>query len=296
MEMHQIRYFLAVARTLNFTRAAEECNVSQPSLTRAVHLLEEELGGPLLRRERALSHLTELGQRMLPLLQQCYDNAQTAKALARSVKTGAATTLTLGLSRSIDIELLVRPLTELVRAFTNVQLRIVRGASGDVLEWLKSGACELAVAGQFLEGWERLDRWKLFSEPFEVVLNRKHALAGRNALEPQQLAAERVMYQPGCDIGDEHIGLLRGAGIAIDRAHELCSDQDLMALVVANVGVGLVPASARRYEALDRAPLQGVDLRRTVTVYGVAGRERSAPVATLLKMLRAADWSAHTVH
>ena len=75
MEMHQVRYFLAVARTLNFTRAAEECNVAQPSLTRAIKLLEEELGGDLFRRERSLSHLTELGTRMLPLLQQCYESA-----------------------------------------------------------------------------------------------------------------------------------------------------------------------------------------------------------------------------
>src|SRR6516162_9497518 len=71
MEMHQVRYFLGVARTLNFTRAAEECNVAQPSLTRAVRQLEEELGGDLFRRERPHAQLTELGQRMQPLLQQC---------------------------------------------------------------------------------------------------------------------------------------------------------------------------------------------------------------------------------
>jgi len=63
MEMHQVRYFLAVARTLNFTRAADECNVSQPSLTRAIKQLEAELGGDLFRRERP-TQLTELGQRM----------------------------------------------------------------------------------------------------------------------------------------------------------------------------------------------------------------------------------------
>ena len=52
MEMHQVRYFLAVARTLNFSRAAEECNVTQPSLTRAIRQLEDELGGDLFCRER----------------------------------------------------------------------------------------------------------------------------------------------------------------------------------------------------------------------------------------------------
>ena len=62
MEMHQIRYFLAVARTLNFTQAADECNVSQPSLSRAVIKLEEELGGDLFRRERSLTFASSRSQ------------------------------------------------------------------------------------------------------------------------------------------------------------------------------------------------------------------------------------------
>ena len=65
VEMHQIRYFLAVCEALNFTRAAESCNVSQPSLTRAIKGLEDELGGPLFRRERNNTHLTGLGEMML---------------------------------------------------------------------------------------------------------------------------------------------------------------------------------------------------------------------------------------
>jgi Bacterial regulatory helix-turn-helix protein, lysR family len=67
MEMHQVRYFLAVAQELNFSRAAEKCNVSQPSLSRAIQQLEGELGGPLFRRERHLTHVTELGEMVRPL-------------------------------------------------------------------------------------------------------------------------------------------------------------------------------------------------------------------------------------
>ena len=81
MEMHQVRYFLAVARTLNFTRGAEECNVAQPSLTRAIRQLEEELGGDLFRRERPHAQLTELGHRMLPLLRQCHESALGARLI-----------------------------------------------------------------------------------------------------------------------------------------------------------------------------------------------------------------------
>ena len=55
MDLTQIRYFLALAQTLNFTRAAEACHVIQPALTKSIQRLEEELGGPLLLRERALT-------------------------------------------------------------------------------------------------------------------------------------------------------------------------------------------------------------------------------------------------
>src|SRR5271155_535967 len=98
METHQVRYFLAVTRTLSFTRAAEECDVAQPSLTRAVKKLEDELGGPLFHRERARTHLTELGRAMLPHIEQSYLAAQSARALAEALKRGDVAPLRLGLT------------------------------------------------------------------------------------------------------------------------------------------------------------------------------------------------------
>ena len=107
MEMHQIRYFLALSETLNFTKAAEQCNVAQPSLTRAIHSLEIELGGELLRRERSLSHLTELGERMVPLMRQCYETAIAAKTVAQSMKKGETAPLAVAISHTIAISMLV---------------------------------------------------------------------------------------------------------------------------------------------------------------------------------------------
>jgi len=88
MEMQQVRYFVSVAQTLNFTRAAEACHVTQPALTRAIKALEAELGGDLIRREGRATQLTDLGRQMLPLLRQCYESALSAKSVARSVASG----------------------------------------------------------------------------------------------------------------------------------------------------------------------------------------------------------------
>lgn len=85
MEMRQVRYFLSMARVPNFTHAAHGCNVTQPSLTRALQKLEQDLGGPLFRRERGRTYVTDLGRLMLPHLTRTFDAAQAAKQLARGV-------------------------------------------------------------------------------------------------------------------------------------------------------------------------------------------------------------------
>src|ERR1044072_3265503 len=156
MEMHQVRYFLAVARTLNFTRAADECNVAQPSLTRAIKQLEAELGGDLFRRERPAAQLTELGQRMHPLLQQCYDAASGARALASSFKSGEVGALRIALTHSIDLSLLIPYLDQIKRQFNRLEFRFLRGDSQQVGEFLKSGEAELGIAADLGRDWDQL--------------------------------------------------------------------------------------------------------------------------------------------
>ena len=132
MEMHQVRYFLAVARVLNFTRAADECNVTQPSLTRAIKQLEAELGGDLFRRERPAAQLTELGQRMHPLLKQCYEAATGARELASSFKSGEVGALRVALTHSVDLSLLIPHLDQIKRLFNRLEFRFLRGNAREV--------------------------------------------------------------------------------------------------------------------------------------------------------------------
>src|SRR5437899_5032437 len=192
MEMHQVRYFLAVARVLNFTRAAEECNVAQPSLTRAIKQLEAELGGDLFRRERPAAQLTELGQRMLPLLRQCYEAASGARALASSFKGGEVGALRIALTHSIDLSLLIPHLDQIKRQFNRLEFRFLRGNSHEVGEFLKKGEAELGIAAELGEDWDRLDSWPLFTESFEIVVNRRHTLASRADIGFEDLRGEQL--------------------------------------------------------------------------------------------------------
>jgi DNA-binding transcriptional LysR family regulator len=290
MEMHQVRYFLATVSELNFTKAAEKCNVTQPSLTRAIKQLEDELGGDLFRRERPQAQLTELGQRMLPLLKQCYDSAVGARSLASAIKSGEVGTLRLGLSQTINVEVLIPYLRELNRLFNRFELKLLRGTAGEIVELLKRGEAELAIAADIDQEWERLDRWPLFSEEFGLMFSAKHRLATRSAVDVDELRQERWLRRAYCELAEKAATLIRSHSLDVDRGHELTSEPDLIALIESDFGVAFAPRSSC-LRTLKQAPIKGMELRRTVYLYAVAGRQRTAVASTILKLLRAADWS-----
>ena len=294
MEMHQVRYFLAVARTLNFTRAAEECNVAQPSLTRAIRQLEGELGGDLFRRERPQAQLTELGQRMLPLLKQCYESDISARSLATAIKKGEVGSLRLALSRTIDPSLVTPHVVELGKLFDGLELKLLRGTASEVLEYLKQGEVELGIAAKISDEWERLDNWPLFTEDFQLIVNSMHALAANSRIGLDDLRRERLMVRTYCETTDELLDFLRGRDFEVARFHEVSADGDLLSLLEAGLGVALVPRSTRNPVTLVRIVVDGIELTRTVNLYGVAGRQRTPVASAMMKMLRAYDWSRLT--
>ncbi len=294
MEMHQIRYFLAVTRTLNFTRAAEECNVAQPSLTRAIKQLEAELGGDLFRRERPAAQLTELGQRMQPLLKQCFEAATGARALASSFKGGKIGTLRIAIANAVDIALLIPHLNHLKRMFSTLEFKLLRGSSKEIGEYLKTGEAELAIAVEIDHDWDRLDSWPLFTESFQLVVNRRHPLADKDHVEFEELEQQQLLSRGYCEYAARLSAALRAGNVDTGSSHDVSCENDLIKLLEADIGIAFVPRSASTPDTLRRAEIEGLDVKRTVQLYGVAGRERTAVGSTVMKMLRSADWQIFT--
>jgi DNA-binding transcriptional LysR family regulator len=251
-------------------------------------LLEEELGGELVRRERNHSHLTELGRRMMPLLQQCFDAAVSAKSLAQAVQSSEIAPVQIAISNCVNISVLVQCFAELVRANPGVQLKIRRGPPSMVIAALKDGDVEVAIAGP-LETWDRLDSWPLFREPVDLVVNSRHSFGRRNS--PQvalsELAGESILRRVECETRVELANYLPSPQVE----HEVDTDYDLLALLESNAGVAFLSATAPQSPVTRRLKLADIELWRTIAVYSVAGRLRSAAAAILLNLLRASDWS-----
>ena len=143
MEMHQVRYFLAVAEELNFTRAAERCNVTQPSLSRAIKLLEEELGGLLFHRERESTHLTDLGHMARPHLQSVYDQSRLVKRLSQEFVTKWP--LKLGIMSTISPDEIVDLIANIRTHHPDVELRLCDASAKDLRARLLAGDLEVAI-------------------------------------------------------------------------------------------------------------------------------------------------------
>lgn len=295
MEMHQIRYFLAVCQTLNFTRAAEDCHVSQPALSRAVRQLEAELGGELLRRERSLTQITDLGRAVLPSLRQCYEGRQTAKSLAQSYLKEGHAPLRLALSRSIGMRVLAPLLGEITRAFPRIEIKTLRAPPHEITEKLKNGEAEIAIASRVGHDWERLDVRRLYEERFGVLLSRRHALANSTRIALGQLADECLLRRPHCGPTETLLAKLKSVGLQSKQQHEVPLLNDLIALVRANLGIAVLPITRRLPDEVCFREVEGIDLTRWIHVYSVEGRQHSAAAATLKNLLRGEDWSA-TAH
>jgi DNA-binding transcriptional LysR family regulator len=295
MEMHQIRYFLAVADTLNFTRAAENCNVTQPSLSRAVSKLEEELGGDLFRRERGTTHLTDLGRTMVPFLKQSYDSALAAKEQAASYRNEDFTPLRIGLSLTVALELVMPMVCELARAFPGMELQLVRGSADEILEALKSGDIEVVIAADSRVDWERFDLWPLFEKGFAIVVPCSHALASQKSARLDDIINNALIGRRYCEVAGVLDAALSEREISSDIRHQATNDADAAALVETGLGIAIMPESACKSANLVALPIEDFSQQRTVQIYGVAGRQRSAVVNGILRLLRTADWTEQRV-
>jgi DNA-binding transcriptional LysR family regulator len=291
MEMHQIRYFLAVSETLNLTKAAELCKVAQPSLTRALKALEAELGGELICRERNLSHLTELGQRVLPILRQCYETTVSAKSVAASMRNGAVVPLSLALSHTIGLKPFEPMLQELSRVFPGLQLKLLRGSRNEVVEYLKSGAAEMAIAGPLGEVWPRLDAVPLFDQACEVGASPRHRLATKAYVNFADLTSETLVIDTSCELTEEFRARLKANSILESTIHYVARREDQLALLKAGLGIAIVTVAGAEMHGLSHVPLRQLDLRLTVSTYTVAGRQRGSASVALLNMLNSANWS-----
>jgi len=289
MEMHQIRYFLAVAKELNFTRAAERCNVAQPSLTRAVKLLEEELGGPLFHRERSNTHLSELGHMVLPYLTQVYEQTQTVKQQAIDFTRLKRTVLKLGVMCTVSPTHLVDLIGTVQSRHPGIELQLFDASAASLEERLTAGDLEVGiycVPGR--EHDERLHYMALFREQFMIVVHPGHPLASRNAIRVKDLDGERYLNRTNCEFNGYPI--FREGGAACEMVYRSERDDWILAMIAAGLGFGFMPEYSVNHSGVVARPLIEPEFWREVNLVTVRGRPHSPAVGAFVREAMRTQW------
>src|SRR5262245_21909433 len=272
MELHQIRYFLALARCLNFTRAAEMCNVTQPALTKAVQKLEQELGGVLIHRERQLTHLTDLGKLVLPMLERAYAAAESVHTLAIEFQRKEIAPLKIALASCVSASIIEAPLTEIARFMPGLQVELVEEESSALSELLLDGAVSAALSGHDLgELPVRIDHWNLFEERFLVLMPRESVLAGFSSLPIDVLAKAAWLEQVTCEGAGPLWQNLFPPEVEPQIAHRGRRLAHLQHMVAAGLGLMLWPEHAPHLPSLVTRPIASDPLRRNIQLLAVAG-------------------------
>ena len=231
MELYQIRYFVAVSRLLNFTRAAEQCNVTQPALTKAVQKLEFELGGELIHRERQLTQLTELGKLVLPTLERMVAAADSARLIAREYQRKDNAPLTIGLTPCVSANLLVEPLAQVARFVPGIQVEIVEEPTSRLVELLFDGEISAAIAADAVALPERIDHWGLFEEHFLVLVDQNSPLADMDAVPITTLVESTWLERTGCELTQKFRDICFADGGSPKIAHRSRHESHLQHLV-----------------------------------------------------------------
>ncbi|MBX6745776.1 MAG: LysR family transcriptional regulator [Acetobacteraceae bacterium] len=290
MELHEIRYFLAVCRTLNFTKAAEQCNVTQPALTRAIQKLEGELGGLLFSRERGNTHLTELGRLMQPHLEEVLARTTAAKEQASRFLRLESAHLRLGVMCTIGPLRFVGFLNRFRADHPGIELTLTENVPGRLSEALLQGELDVAVMAKADGFDERLRAEPLYTERFVVACSVGHRFARRNAVAMREMDGETYLQRINCEFRDVLREQLEACGASIVRSYRSEREDWIQTMVAAGMGVCFLPEFSATHPGVVVRPVQDPEVQRKVCLVTVAGRRWSSPLASFVQAIRRYCW------
>jgi DNA-binding transcriptional LysR family regulator len=247
MELRHLRYFLAVAEEMNFTRAAQKVGIGQPPLSLQIRSLEEELGAPLFRRVPRGVELTDSGKVFLPEAQAILAQAERAKKIARRGARGELGSLRLGFTSSAAFTRIVQDAIRVYREnFPNVELTLEEEDTRTLLERLAEQTVDAAFIRPGRNDPDGVQVHRLVEESMMIALPSDHALVKASALPLSALAKDRFLLfsrSAGPGFFDEIISACRHAGFEPKMGYEAPQITSVGNMIAAGLGVSIVPIS-----------------------------------------------------
>lgn len=290
MEMHQLRYAVAVARAGNFSRAAEQCHVAQPSLSQQIQKLEDELGERLFERLKRTTRLTPAGEAFLQRALRILEEVDAAKREATDAGNLLRGALRLGVLPTIAPYLLPAVLGDFAHQFPRVELVIQEDTTARLLKMLASFEIDIALASDPIED-SRLETSTLFTEELVLALPGAHPLTRKRAIAVADLKGERVIVmKEGHCLGDQVLRFCDRRDLRPNITFRSAQLETIQALVQSGLGVSLIPAMAVKAEQSSAPvyrPLQSPKPSRKILAVWLKQRPPSRAAGEFLKAVKA---------
>ena len=290
MELRQLRYLVALAEELNFTRAAANEHVAQPALSQQIRRLEDELGLALVERTTRQVALTEAGEILVARARRVLaelEAAGTELQALRGMDTGHITIGSMHTMGPVDLSL---PLALFHDRHPGVGLTVRENSSEEMAEMLRVDELDLA----FLSVTERVEShglglYQLVSEELVVLLPLDHPLSGRAQVKMAELAQEQfISFRVGARLRELLFAAGRQAGFEPRVTLESNESQRIRRLVARGFGVAILPRSDAERPGADVAVARLVEpsLRRDITLAWREGRRLPPAAAAFLDLAR----------
>jgi LysR family hydrogen peroxide-inducible transcriptional activator len=290
MELHQLRYFCAIADTGSFSRAAEQTHVSQPSLSQQIRKLEDELGARLFDRLGRMVRLTELGRGFLPRARTILRDLEAARSDVVERKASISGTVGVGVIPTIAPYFLPPILATFSRKFPEARVTVVEEITPLLLERLRAGSIDVAIVALPLhvKGHE-FETFPLLSEKLYAVLPKQHALAGRRALSLGELQSEPfLLLRDGHCFRETAVAACKRARLNPQVIFESGQFSSILSMVSAGLGVSIVPAMALEKRPGCRfVPLADERAARTIGAVTLKGSSLTRIIEAFLSHLGA---------
>jgi LysR family hydrogen peroxide-inducible transcriptional activator len=293
MTLTELRYIVTLAQQQHFGQAAEQCHVSQPTLSIAVKKLEQELGVDLFERSKNRVSPTPVGEQVIAQAQRVLEESAAIHDIASAGKDQLNNPLHVGAIFTIGPYLFPNFIPALRKLAPNMPLVVEEGFTATLRRRLRKGELDvIIVALPFTE--PDVVTQPLFEEPFVVLLPKTHPLAAQQSIKPAELKDENVlMLGEGHCFGDQVRELLpcqpAGSEEGIRTHSEGSSLETLRHMVASGLGITILPLSATlgtKYRGLVTRPLEGKKATRSVALAWRASFPRHKAIDALRSAIK----------
>lgn len=289
MEIHQVRYFIAICEAGTLTRAARHCGVAQPSLTKALRKLEGELGGALFHRDRKGVVMTELGRRLRPHLQALYDAEEAARQDAAAYHLDDHEQIRLGAMSTIAPARMTGFFKRLYEQKPTLGIEVSEGPVRMLIDQMLAGDLDAALLA-YPTLPPPLREAPLYRERYMIAFGAGHAFEARNAVAVADLDGEDYLQRLHCEFSDHYraMGWTRPISTRVRYSSE--REDWVQSMVAAGFGCSIMPEFLPRTEGVCMRPLCDPKIARTVSLVTVAGRPHGAALSALIRSARRYPW------